>query len=572
MKKGKYVLIILLIFFVLIIATVASFIWMELGRPPEVKSDSFLEIGLIGAIEEKAGPDPILDLFIGMSTLSMHDIWWNIRKAKADSRIKGLILRLGMTTCDWGKINEIREAVLDFRSGGKKAYAYIEEGLDFDKEYYLATACDEIVLHPMGTLVVNGLGGDVPFLKNTLDKLGVEAEVEHVEEYKTAYNMFTEEGFTPAHKRMMEAIYGDLYKTYVETVSKARGKSREEITALFDHGYFRADKAAEAGLVDFVLFDDEFLDRLKDGNRSLRTIGHHTYTKIKPTSLGLNRGRKVALIYGMGAIYSGEGTYRIMGSRTYARWFRQVRKDKSIAAVVFRVDSPGGSVVASDIIRREIALTRKTKPVIVSMSDMAGSGGYWVALPANKIIAHPQTLTGSIGVIFGKFNMVDLYSKLGVTSETLKFGKNSDIFSTFRRFTPEEKDMLKGEIRWVYDQFISRVADSRGMAKEEVDRLGRGRVWTGNQAMELGLIDELGGLTRALELAKKEADLDPSEEVKLVVWPKKVSFWDSLLGSSGLPIKISSGGRGDKILRIFKALSGEGQGQWALMPIFAAPR
>lgn len=572
MKKGKYVLIILLVFFVLIIATIASFIWVELGRPPEVKSDSYLEISLTGPIEEKAGPEPILGLFIDTATLSMHDIWWNIRKAKADSRIKGLVLRLGVTTCDWGKMNEIREAVLDFRSGGKKAYAYIEEGMDFDKEYYLATACDEIVLHPMGTLVVNGLGGDVPFLKKTLDKLGIEAEVEHVEEYKTAYNMFTEEGFTPAHKRMMESIYGDLFETYLETVSKARGIRREEMAALIDRGYFRADKALESGLVDSVLFEDEFLDRLTDGGRSPRTISHDTYTKIKPSSLGLNRGRKVALIYGMGAIYSGEGAYQIMGSRTYARWFRQVRKDKSIAAVVFRVDSPGGSVVASDVIGREIALTRKEKPVIVSMSDMAGSGGYWVAMPANKIIAHPQTLTGSIGVIFGKFNMVNLYSKLGISSETLKFGKNSDIFSTFRRFSPEEKNMLKSEIRWVYDQFITRVADNRNMSKDEVDVIGRGRVWTGNQAREVGLIDELGGLNRALELAKQEAGLSPKEEVKLLVWPKKGSFWDSLLGSSGLPIKLGAGGRWNKILHIFQALSDKGQGQWALMPIFAAPR
>jgi protease-4 len=311
------------------------------------------------------------------------------------------------------------------------------------------------------------------------------------------------------------------------------------------------------------------MDKLMDGNRSLRKISHDIYSKIKPGSLGLNRGRRIALIYGMGAIYSGEGAYQIMGSQTYARWFRKVREDRSIAAVVFRIDSPGGSVVASDVIWREIALTRKVKPVIVTMSDMAGSGGYWVALPANKILAQPQTLTGSIGVIFGKFNMVELYRKLGVTSETLKYGENSDIFSTFRRFSPEEKDMLKKEIRWVYDRFIARVAESRNLTEQEVDRIGRGRVWTGNQAKELGLVDELGGLTRALEMAKKAAGLDPTQEVKLLVWPKKTSLWDSLLGSSGFPIKFGAGRRWDKILRIFHALQGEGR--WALMPIFAAP-
>jgi protease-4 len=572
MKKGKYILIILLIFMILISVTIFSFIWMEFGRPPAVKQDSFLEITLSGSIEEKAVPDPLLELFIKSSPLSMHDIWWNIRKARADSRIKGLILRLGTTTCDWGKMNEIREELLDFRRSGKKAYAYIEEGMDFDKEYYLATACDEIVIHPMGTLVVNGLGGDVPFLKKTLDKLGVEAEVEHIEEYKTAYNMFTEEGFTAAHKRMMDSIYGDLYNTYVDTLSRARGKSRDEVTGLIDHGFFRSENALSSGLVDAVLFKDELMDKLMDGDRRVRTISHAAYTKIKPSSLGLDRGRKVALIYGMGAIYSGEGAYQIMGSRTYARWFRQVRKDTSIAAVIFRVDSPGGSVVASDVIWREIALTRREKPVIVSMSDMAGSGGYWVALPANKIIAHPQTLTGSIGVIFGKFNMVNLYSKLGVTAETVKFGKNADIFSTFRRFTPEEKSMLKEETLWIYDRFLTRVAEGRSMDKAEVNNIGRGRVWTGNQAKELGLIDELGGLTRALELAKQEAGLPAGENVKLLVWPKKVSFWDSILGGRGFPIRLRAGSRWERILSIFQALSEGGQGQWALMPFFSAPR
>ena len=229
-------------------------------------------------------------------------------------------------------------------------------------------------------------------------------------------------------------------------------------------------------------------------------------------------------------------------------------------------------MVASDVIWREITLTRKVKPVIVSMSDMAGSGGYWVAAPANKILAHPQTLTGSIGVIFGKFNMVNLYSKLGISSESIKYGENADIFSSFRRFTPEEKSMLKTEIRWVYDQFLTRVGDSRKMEKAEVDNIGRGRVWTGKQAKNLGLVDELGGLTRALELAKQEAGLPPDEEVKLLVWPKKISFWDAILGSSGFPIKTAVGSRWDKILRIFQALSSEGQGHWALMPIFSAPR
>jgi protease-4 len=569
MKKGKYVLIIFLFFFFLLLASIVSFIYLAMGRPPAVKAYSYLELKLSGEVQEKAEPVFPMTLFFGRP-LSIHDIWMNLQKAKADSRIKSLLLRLSYLECDWAKISEIREAILEFKKSGKKTYAYIEEAPDFDKEYYLATACDRVILHPLGWLGINGIGGYVPFFKKSLDKLGIEAEVEHVEEYKTALSQFTEEGFTPEHRRMIESIYGDLFSLYVKGVAEARKKSTEEIKRLIDHGFFQGEEALEAGLVDDLLFEDGLEDLLKEKGRELSKISHEDYLKVKPSSLGLYKGKKIALIYAMGPIHSGESLYQTIGSQTVARWIRIARRDKSIAAVVFRVDSPGGSAVASDTIWREVALTKKEKPFIVSMSDVAGSGGYWISMAATRIIAQPQTLTGSIGVISGKFNLVGLFKKLGITSEKVTYGKEADLYSSFRKLTPEERSMIKKEILWIYDRFITKVAEGRNMKKEEVDRIGKGRVWTGNQAKELGLIDEIGGLSHAIEIAKELAGIQAGEEVRLVVWPKKVGFFDVLFGRRLIEEKLVPNHHLEKVLSSIQAL--EREKILAIMPFWTRPQ
>lgn len=569
MKRGKYVLIIILIFIFLFLAAVFSFIYIEFGRPPAVRARSYLEIRLSGEIQEQAPRDFWASMLGQIPPLSLHDIWMNIRKAKVDNRIKAIVLRLGYIECDWAKVNEIRESILDFRKSGKKVYACIDESVEFDKQYYLATACDRIILQPMGIFIINGIGGHFPFFKKSLDKLGIEAEIEHVEEYKTAYNMFTEEGFTPAHKRMMKSLYEDLYSHYVKALAGAREKSEEEIKALLDHAFYQGERALEAGLVDDLLFEDEFEDLLKDKDKKLSKITHEQYLKINPSSLGLNRGKKIALIYGMGPIHTGEGFYQSMGSSTTARWIRKARKDKSIAAVVFRVDSPGGSTVASDVIWREVALAKKEKPFVVSMSDLAGSGGYLISVPAHKIVAQPQTLTASIGVIAGKFNFVKLYEKLGITAEKLTYGERADLFSTFKKFTPGERDLLKKEMLWFYDKFLTKVAEGRNLSKEEVDKIGKGRVWTGSQAKERGLVDEIGGLSRALELAKELAGIPIDEEVRLVVRPEKISFFEAFFRRRAIEMNLGLDPNVEKMLSALMLLNKEKI--LAIMPFWFAP-
>jgi protease-4 len=566
MRKGTYVLIILVIFFVLLTVTFASFFYFQFSKAPTVKANSFLELRLTGEIQEKSGPDIMTLLYLKPTALSMHDIWTNLQKAKVDSRISAVVLRMGNLVCDWAKVNEIRDLILDFRASGKKAYAYIEEAIDFDKEYYLATACDEVVLHPQGFLIINGIGGYIPFVKQALDKLGVEAEVEHVEDYKTAYHMFTEEKLTPAHREMLDSLYASLYQQYVREVATARGKSEEDVRDLIDHGFFQGESAQEAGLVDSLLYEDQFIEMLMGDRSKITKVTHQQYLRINPTSLGLNRGRKVALIYGMGPIISGSGMYGIMGSETVSRWIRRARQDKTVAAIVFRVDSPGGSAVASDSIWREVALAKKEKPFIVSMSDMAGSGGYQVAMAAHRIVAHPQTLTGSIGVIFAKINLRELYAKLGITAEKIQYGERADMFSTFRQATSEERLLLKQEILKTYDHFVTKAAEGRRMSKEEIDRIGKGRVWTGAQALELGLVDELGGLSRAIAIAKELAGIADQDPVRLEVWPKKISFWDMAWGRRTVRLDAGLPPRVKKLLSTLSLL--DRNVPWALMPFW----
>jgi protease-4 len=267
---------------------------------------------------------------------------------------------------------------------------------------------------------------------------------------------------------------------------------------------------------------------------------------------------------------TGESLPPVMGGSTVARWVRTARKDASVQAIVLRIDSPGGSSVGSDVIWREVALARKDKPVIVSMSDVAGSGGYWIAMPATKIVAEPQTLTGSIGVLAGKFSVEGLLAKLGITAEKLVYGEKADVFSPFRPFTDAERKVLKQEILWTYEQFLAKAAEGRGISRAEVDAVGRGRIWTGRQAKDRKLVDELGGLTMALGLAKKEAGIDADEEVRLDVWPRKRSFWQSLFARPSIGLDLKSAAGRDRVLETLRLM--DRTRIWAVMPLWLEPR
>lgn len=563
----KLIWLLIIFFFLILISLVVYFFFVSEIAPREarVEGNSYLEIKLEGRLEDYTPFISFMGLF-QEKTISVYDTWMNLRKAAVDPRIKAAVLKFGSVSSDWAKIEELRQAVFDFRKSGKPALAYFEESPDADKEYYLATACDKIIMHPLGWLGVNGLASYIPFFKGTLDKLGIKAEFEHIEEYKTAYNQFTEKGFTPAHKEMMESIYGDIYDYYFQRITEARKKTPGEMQKIIAHGYFQGKEAISWGLADGLAYEDQLIDSMGlKGVQKLNRVSNEKYASVKPSSLGLNRGKKIALIFATGTILTGEEQIMALGSETFARWLRSAARDKSIAAIVVRVDSPGGSAVGSDIIWHELVKARSEKPVVISMSGLAGSGGYWISLGGHKIISQPQTLTGSIGVIGGKFSFQDLMGKLGIKTETIVLGKEADAFSIYRPFTPEERRILKNQIQAIYEQFLERVASSRNIPVEEVDRIGRGRVWTGHQAKELNLIDELGGLSQAVESAKKIAGISPEEEVRFVLWPKKRSLLDWLMGKE---TELSYAAKQARLISGFMRLM-EFYGQpriWSLMP------
>ena len=566
-KKTIWVLIILF-FFILGLVVLLSMVY-SFFRPEkvEVANNAYLEIKLDGRLDDyNAGPQ-LTDFFQG-KIMSLYDTWLNLKKASRDPRIKAVVLRFGLLEADWAKMNELREAILEFRKSGKPAIAYFEEAPDADQEYYLASACDKIIIHPLGWLGLNGLAAEIPFFKGTLDKLGIKAEFEHIEKYKTAYNQFTETGFTPEHKEMMESIYRDFFETYLNTISSAREVTPEKMKELIDRGSFQAQEALKAGLVDGLAYEDNlFAEAGYKKLPELTKITNEKYASLNPEVFGLNRGQKLALIFASGAIINGEGQMVALGSETFTRWIRKAAADRSVAAIVVRVDSPGGSALGSDVIWHEMLMARKEKPVVVSMSGLAGSGGYWISLAGNSIIAQPQTLTGSIGVISGKFSFAGLMQKLGIKTEKIVFGKEADAYSIYREFTPEERAALKNQIRIIYQQFLERVATARNLPVEEVDRIGQGRVWTGHQALELKLVDQLGGLDTAINVAKKLAGIPAEQEVRLVVWPKKRKLFDLFLGKqTELQELIYYSELMNVYSRIIRVLAQPAV--WSLMPIF----
>lgn len=493
------------------------------------RRDNFVELRLSGQIVEENTRAGIF----GKKKPTVMDLLNEIGRAKEDEAIKGMILRIDPLDMGLAKTQEIREAILDFKGSGKSVFAYMEFG--GNKEYYIATVADRIAMMPTGYLMFTGLEAEVTFIKGTLDKLGIVADLEHIGDYKTASDLVTRDSMSEAHREVVNSLLDDMYDQITKDIAFQKGWTQEEVKSKIDQGPFTASEAYKANLVDTLIFYDQIDDLVKQvvGKKPHRIndkrYGGRTYYKyswaIPP---------KVAVIFATGSILEGESGKNfllgdIMGSETIANAIRSAREDKTVKAIIFRVDSRGGSGMASDVILREIIRTKGKKPFIVSMSDVAGSGGYFIACAADTIVSLPGTYTGSIGVISGKLSLEGLYEKIGFTKEVIKRGKHADFFTTTRQFTDEEREVVKRQIKEFYDEFVKRVSEGRKMSYEQVDAVGRGRVWTGKQAKENGLVDELGGLNLALAIAKEKAGIPQYAEVEILSLPKgrgglKVSF------------------------------------------------
>jgi len=517
-------------------------LWAALRKgEPTIRDNSVLTLRVAGSLPDYTPDDPFKKYFGGPDQ-SLTGLVMQFKKAKVDKRIKGILLDVNMSGVGWGKAEEIRDAITDFRTSGKPVYAYIEFGLN--KEYYIATACDKIIVPPPGELFINGLAADVMFFRGSLDKLGIYPDIFQIGEYKTAGNMFTQKKMTDPHKKYIDELLDDLYGRYVNAIAQARKKTPDEVKALIDNAPYNAEKAKEAGLIDEAMYRDDVekqfkkLFGYKDTDPFMAVRGSE-YRDVSPESLGLNKGERIAVIYASGEIGSGSSENspsgdQSIGSDTLAKALNDAAADKTIKAVVLRVDSPGGSGLASDIIWRAVETTNQKKPVVVSMSDVAASGGYYISASAAKIIAQPSTITGSIGVLAGKPVMRGFYDWLGISNEYVLRGKNAGMFRETEKFSDEERAKFEDWIKTTYYRdFVPKVAKGRNRDEQYIDSIARGRVWTGQQAKDRGLVDEFGGLDKAIEVAKQLAKIPADKGVERVILPYPTTFLQELLSGGG---------------------------------------
>jgi len=536
-KRRAIIISVVVVLFLLILSA-------ALWRPAKMPlSKSVLVMDAEGEIREQR-PLSVLGAFSGSSTPVLRDYVEAIDAARNDSRITGLVVRIGPLDTGWAKLEEIRTHLLAFRRSGKPEICYLGyDGIE-NPEYYLASACDKIWLVPTAPLSIRGMMAEATFYRGALDKLKVVPEYYHIAEYKTAGNEFTEKKFTPAHREEVDSLLHSIYQQYLTETASARHMDRARFEQLVTEGPFLTSEAVKDGLVDRLAYWDQVEDYFDDRPGGWNEISLNRYRATMPRASGAH----IAVVHVTGLIASGDSGNspmegEVSGGDSVASSLRDARNDSDVRAIVLRVDSGGGSVVASEVIRREVELANEAKPVVVSMSDTAASGGYWISASASRIVADPNTITGSIGVLVGKFNLAGLYNMLGISSDSVTTSDNATLFSEEQNFSVAQRAYIEKSLQDTYREFTKGVASGRKLPVESVDKIAKGRVWSGAQAKELGLVDELGGLDRAVEVAKNLAHIPASQSVQMVQYPEEKSVFQLLLehqwddSSRALPIR-----------------------------------
>ncbi|MBK7770144.1 MAG: signal peptide peptidase SppA [bacterium] len=484
-------------------------VWKVEGGLPEERDDSFW-----GQVR-------------GSTESTFSETLFGLLRAAKDERITGLVLDIRAAELDWAKIEELRGAIGAFREQGKPVVAYLEAG--FTRDYALATAADRIVLAPEANLMVLGLSAEMAFLKDTLAKLGMEADFVHVGAYKSAPERMTRSSASDANREMVESIVGDQFDALLDMLADGRGADRDEVERWVDQGLFDGQGAVAAGLADTLMYYDDMLeDEFPDDDVTFL----EDYLLESPRQT--QAAGKVAMVFVTGVIMPGESRFdnlqgKIAGSESIIEDLQAAADDESVDAVILRVDSPGGSALASDLIWHEIAELRKEKPVIVSMSGMAASGGYYVACLGDSIFADKGTLTGSIGVFAGKMNRQEMYRKIGVNREFVTRGENALLFSDEGVFTDAQRTLFQAQMDGFYERFLGKVADGRKLTRDQVHEVAQGRVWTGRQGVERGLVDGVGGLERSLDAAKRRLGVDPEARVTVLTYVEPMSWMEKML-------------------------------------------
>jgi protease-4 len=484
-------------------------VWKIEGGLPEERDDSFW-----GQVR-------------GGGEATFSETLFGLMRASEDARITGLVMDVRAADMDWAKLEELRGAVMAFREQGKPVVAYLEAGLT--RDYALATAAGRIVLAPEANLMVLGLLAEMAFLKDTLAKLGMEADFVHVGAYKSAPERMTRSSASEANREMIESIVGDQFDALLDMLADGRNADREQAVRWVDQGLFDGPGAVAAGLADTLMYYDDMIDAdFPDDDVTL--LEDYLLESPRP----VHGGRTVALVFVTGVIMPGESRRdnlqgKIAGSESIIEDLQAAADDETVDAVILRVDSPGGSALASDLIWHEIAELRKEKPVIVSMSGLAASGGYYVACLGDSIFADTGTLTGSIGVFAGKMNRQQMYKKIGVNREFISRGENALLFSDEGGFTETQRTLFQGQLDGFYERFLAKVADGRRMTRDQVHDIAQGRVWTGRQGVQRGLVDDVGGLRRSLDATKSLLGVDQEAKITVLTYGEPVSLIERML-------------------------------------------
>lgn len=509
------------------------------GKTVSVKADSTLVLVLDRPIQEPQ-PDPFMTEFFHARIYCVYDVVSALDRAAKDDRIKSVLLDVSSFPSGLGKIQELRDAVERFKASKKPVWAYFESA--HTGGYYLATEADKIYAPPSADLLLVGPVAEMPFLRGVLDKVHVQPQLYHIGDYKSYSDTFMRKDMSDAQREATDAILDSFYRQIVEGISKSRRLTPDQVRSAIDQAFYWGKQLKDLGLVDDLLYRDQVEDGLKKVNGTpdkWRRVYLEDYIKDQRSDLAAGARKSIALVLASGGIVSGEGSAQggmgseeNIGSDTMVRMLRKVGEDKDIAAVVLRVDSPGGSGLASDVIWRQVQILRKSKPVVVSMSDVAGSGGYYIAMGADAIVAQPSTITGSIGVVSGKFVIKGLLDFVDYRQETMMRGANSDIFSGYTPFTPEQEKLVLGQMAGFYKTFVSKAAEGRKMSYESIDKIGQGRIWSGEDALKIGLVDRLGGMDTAIALAKEKAKLGKDEPVRIKLYPRPKGLFESFLQSA----------------------------------------
>jgi protease-4 len=514
-----------------LVVVILGFAAMRFGeRKITIPDGATLVVHLEGDLPEQSPVDLTLPFLEQQQPLTMIESWQLFRKASTDSRIKAIVLEPRGLTIGWAKLQELHDDIVAFKKSGKPVYVYLRGATA--REYYLATAADRIYMSPEDELDLKGLRVEMTFVKTTLDKLGVQMQFEHAGKYKDAPDMFTRTSPTPETLEVMNQILDQFFGNLVTTIAQGRNKSADQIRATIDDGPFVGQPTVDNGLIDGLMFEDQVYGELRTKIKAdIKRVSEQDYAHAPSSNEG---STKIAFVVGDGEITRGstrsDGTGDGITATGMVRLLRQVADDASIKGVILRIDSPGGDGIASDDILHAAKELSSRKPLVISMGDLAASGGYFIAMTGDPIIAYPNTLTGSIGVFFGKPVLKGLYDKIGVNKETLKRGKFADIDTDNRPLSDVERAKLRTEIDGFYKRFVERVAIGRKRPYDQMEPLAQGRVWVGEQAKTNGLIDELGGLDRALELVRQRAKIPAADKVSLVMYPPKRSIWDLVFG------------------------------------------